>query len=55
MCAGSHIATQAPPDDPHYERRRLILGILVIAQIMILLDANVVNVALALVQRVPDK
>src|SRR6266566_8965297 len=35
----------APPD-PHYERRWLALGVILIAQIMILLDATVVNVAL---------
>jgi MFS family permease len=34
------------PHDPHYERRWMALGVLVIAQIMILLDATVVNVAL---------
>ena len=33
------------PHDPHYERRWMALGVLVIAQIMILLDATVVNVA----------
>src|SRR5882724_2616452 len=31
---------------PHYERRWLALGVILIAQIMILLDATVVNVAL---------
>jgi hypothetical protein len=31
---------------PRYERRWMALGVLVIAQIMILLDATVVNVAL---------
>jgi EmrB/QacA subfamily drug resistance transporter len=35
----------APPS-PHYERRWLALGVILIAQIMILLDATVVNVAL---------
>ncbi len=35
----------APPN-PHYERRWLALGVILIAQIMILLDATVVNVAL---------
>jgi EmrB/QacA subfamily drug resistance transporter len=34
------------PRDPHYERRWLALGVILIAQIMILLDATVVNVAL---------
>jgi hypothetical protein len=32
--------------NPHHERRWMALGVLVIAQIMILLDATVVNVAL---------
>src|ERR1700744_5585078 len=32
--------------NPRYERRWMALGVLVIAQIMILLDATVVNVAL---------
>src|SRR5207244_5322714 len=35
----------APPN-PHYERRWMALGVILIAQIMILLDATVVNVAL---------
>jgi hypothetical protein len=34
------------PLNPHYERRWLALGVILIAQIMILLDATVVNVAL---------
>src|SRR5882757_617516 len=39
----SHVI--APPN-PHYERRWMALGVILIAQIMILLDATVVNVAL---------
>ena len=35
----------APPN-PHYERRWMALGVILIAQVMILLDATVVNVAL---------
>src|SRR4051794_16564429 len=35
----------APPN-PHYHRRWMALGVILIAQIMILLDATVVNVAL---------
>jgi hypothetical protein len=35
-----------PRADPHHERRWLILLVVLIAQIMILLDATVVNVAL---------
>ena len=34
------------PADPHYDRRWLILLVVLIAQVMILLDATVVNVAL---------
>jgi EmrB/QacA subfamily drug resistance transporter len=34
------------PPNPHHERRWLALGVILIAQIMILLDATVVNVAL---------
>jgi hypothetical protein len=32
--------------DPHYDRRWLILLVMLVAQVMILLDATVVNVAL---------
>jgi len=39
-------ARLAASPDPHAERRWMALGVLVIAQIMILLDATVVNVAL---------
>lgn len=35
-----------PSEDPHYARRWLILGVVLVAQVMILLDATVVNVAL---------
>src|SRR5579859_3645022 len=43
--AGARLATSP---DPRYERRWMALGVLVIALIMILLDATVVNVAPAL-------
>ena len=36
----------AAPVDPHHERRWLILGILGIAQLMVVLDATIVNIAL---------
>jgi EmrB/QacA subfamily drug resistance transporter len=36
----------AAPVDPHHERRWLILGILGIAQLMVILDATIVNIAL---------
>ena len=39
------VHVSAPPN-PHFERRWLALGVILIAQIMILLDATVVNVAL---------
>src|SRR3954453_23279222 len=41
--AGAELA--APPN-PHYERRSLALGDILIAQMMLLLDATIVNVAL---------
>src|SRR6266702_747688 len=43
VAVGAH--PTAPPN-PHYERRWLALGVVLIAQIMILLDATIVNVAL---------
>src|SRR5215211_3667570 len=36
----------AAPVDPHYARRWLILGVLGIAQLMVILDATIVNIAL---------
>lgn len=39
-------AHSSAPANPHHERRWLALGVILIAQIMILLDATVVNVAL---------
>src|SRR5919107_5895663 len=33
-------------DNPHYERRWLILGVIAIAQLMVVLDATIVNIAL---------
>ncbi|MCW2529840.1 MAG: transporter [Pseudonocardiales bacterium] len=40
------VESRSPAPNPHYERRWLALGVILIAQIMILLDATVVNVAL---------
>jgi EmrB/QacA subfamily drug resistance transporter len=34
-----------PPDDPHHARRWLILGVLGLAQLMVVLDATIVNIA----------
>jgi EmrB/QacA subfamily drug resistance transporter len=39
-------AQPAVPPNPHHERRWLALGVILIAQIVILLDATIVNVAL---------
>ena len=39
-------AQLAVPPNPHHERRWLALGVILIAQIVILLDATIVNVAL---------
>jgi EmrB/QacA subfamily drug resistance transporter len=41
----------AEPVDPHYERRWLILLVVLIAQLMILVDATVINVALPSAQK----
>jgi len=41
--AGAQLAV---PPNPHHERRWLALGVILIAQIVILLDATIVNVAL---------
>src|SRR3954453_11447279 len=43
--------TAAPPN-PHHERRWLALGVILIAQMMLLLDAAFVNVALLAIQAV---
>ena len=42
----SAMTQPSAPPNPHYERRWLALGVILIAQIMILLDATIVNVAL---------
>src|SRR3954447_14638350 len=40
-----------PPMNPHHARRWLILGVIAIAQLMVVLDATVVNIALPSAQR----
>ncbi|MEI6447607.1 MAG: MFS transporter, partial [Actinomycetes bacterium] len=37
---------QVPDDNPHHARRWLILGVIGIAQLMVVLDATIVNIAL---------
>jgi EmrB/QacA subfamily drug resistance transporter len=37
--------------DPHYARRWLILGVILVAQVMILLDSTIINVALPSAQK----
>jgi len=38
-------------DNPHYERRWLILAVIAVAQLMVVLDATIVNIALPSAQR----
>ena len=40
-----------PIENPHNERRWLILGLVAVAQLMVVLDATVVNIALPSAQR----
>ena len=40
-----------PTPNPHHERRWLILGVIAIAQLMVVLDATIVNIALPSAQR----
>jgi EmrB/QacA subfamily drug resistance transporter len=40
-----------PPQNPHHDRRWLILGVIAVAQLMVVLDATVVNIALPSAQR----
>jgi EmrB/QacA subfamily drug resistance transporter len=49
--AGRHAAEGTPPDDPHHARRWLILGVLGLAQLMVVLDATIVNIALPTAQQ----
>ncbi|GAA4712906.1 MFS transporter [Nocardioides conyzicola] len=43
-------AQPAAPDNPHHQRRWWALGVILIAQMMLLLDATIVNVALPSMQ-----
>jgi MFS family permease len=45
------LTSRVPEVDPHHERRWLILLVVLIAQVMILIDATVINVALPSAQR----
>src|ERR687889_67711 len=38
-------------DNPHYEKRWLILAVIAVAQLMVVLDATIVNIALPSAQR----
>src|ERR1700759_1543616 len=42
---------QEPQTNPHHERRWLILFVIAIAQLMVVLDATVVNIALPSAQK----
>src|ERR1700759_1914851 len=43
---GGAVTTAGPAEDPHYARRWLILALLGTAQLMVVLDATIVNIAL---------
>jgi EmrB/QacA subfamily drug resistance transporter len=43
-----------PQTNPHHEKRWLILGVIAIAQLMVVLDATIVNIALPSAQRALD-
>jgi EmrB/QacA subfamily drug resistance transporter len=49
--APSPVASTETSIDPHYARRWLILGVILVAQVMILLDSTVINVALPSAQK----
>src|SRR5271154_2688289 len=44
------VEDKAPADSPNYDRRWLILGILGLAQLMVILDGTIVNIALPTAQ-----
>jgi len=48
---GGGAAVAVPSDDPHHARRWLILGVLGLAQLMVVLDATIVNIALPTAQQ----
>ena len=39
-------AVSSPASNPHHEKRWLILGVIAIAQLMVVLDSTIVNIAL---------
>ena len=51
MTATETIETPAVADNPHHDRRWLILALLGTAQLMVVLDATVVNIALPSAQK----
>jgi EmrB/QacA subfamily drug resistance transporter len=52
MDPNRRLETPVPPvPDPHHARRWLILGVIAIAQLLVVLDATIVNIALPSAQR----
>jgi MFS family permease len=51
MSTATYPQPSTPRDDPHYQRRWLILGVILLAQLMLIVDLTIVNVALPSAQR----